>query len=669
MGEAGQRIIDFDGTFFRGAKSDMDPGQLPLGYVWSALNMINLGGVLSCRPGNRCLVTLPDGNLQGAALFKPQEGLEQIVIAIDGVLYVATWPFLQFVQIQNVLLSPTAKQVFWSLTTQSAERIDNSLTSAIRVIIPKSVLIVQDGGLSAPAWYDGHQSGQIRGDPFETPSGGPMEWVGDRLWVASGNQVQASDIGNPFSFREQIYLGGASAFFFASEVTAMVKTPSIEAPQLLVFTESDGSILEANIRDRSQWPSTQNFQREVIQVGCTSNRSAFAHYGQVCWFSPDGVAIWDPATAGKLTSRLPVRDNEMMLSKTQLSDDTSLVAGASFGQFLLMSVPAEDVYNKHTWVLNHASLETLSDDSGPSWCGHWTGTRPVEWVYGEIADKNRIFHVSVDADGKNRLWESFTPDRLDNGCPITWAFQPRAHFGQTCPVPGKLPAQRCRFQWVDVGLAGVAEDLDIGVFYAGAFRGAFRQIMSKKISVEKGNLNFRILIDINSQLFGYKPQSRVIRSEDANQQDDNGSLSSCGAERPDVENIDESFELLVVGQGPATVRFLRTFALTVPEDKSGDGQACQDEASLSAVRFDGASVQGPSEEALDIALSQAPTQDFHSVVTETVIVGDFSAVGVGVAESIISQRAADRVALVIATKMAENELISVLPKTISLGLE
>jgi hypothetical protein len=57
------------------------------------------------------------------------------------------------------------------------------------------------------------------------------------------------------------------------------------------------------------------------------------------------------------------------------------------------------------------------------------------------------------------------------------------------------------------------------------------------------------------------------------------------------------------------------------------------------------------------------------VVTETVIVGDFSAVGVGVAESIISQRAADRVALVIATKMAENELISVLPKTISLGLE
>lgn len=669
MGEAGQRLIDFDGTFFRGAKSDVDPGQLPVGYVWSALNMVNLGGVQSCRPGHHCLITLPDGNLQGATLFKPQEGLEQIVVAISGVLYVATWPFLEFRMIPNVLLSPDAKQVFWALTTQSAERIDNSLTSAIKVIIPKSVLFAQDGGRSAPAWYDGTNSGQLRGDPFETPSGGPMEWVGDRLWIASGNQVQASDIGNPFSFREQIYLGGASAFFFASEVTAMVKTPSIEAPQLLVFTESDGSILQANIRDRSQWPSTQLFQEEIIQVGCTSNRSAFTHYGQVCWFSPDGVMIWDPSTAGKLTSRLPIRDNEMMVSKTQLSDDTTLVAGASFGQFLLMSVPAEDIYNKHTWVLNHASLETLSDDSGPSWCGHWTGTRPVEWVYGEIADKSRIYHVSVDTDGKNRLWESFTPDRLDNGCPITWALRTRAHFGQTCPVPGKLPGQRCRFQWVDIALAGIAEDLDIGVFYAGAFRGAFRQVMAKKVQVEKGNINFRVLIDMDSELFGYKPQSRVLRSEDANQQSTEDSVSACGVERPDVDNIDESFEFLIVGQGPATVRFVKAYALTVPEDKSGDATACQDETGVNAVRFDGAATHGESDIEVDAALSEVPTQDFHSVVTETVVVGDFSAVGVGVAESIISQRAADRVALVIATKMAENELISALPKTISLGLE
>jgi hypothetical protein len=189
------------------------------------------------------------------------------------------------------------------------------------------------------------------------------------------------------------------------------------------------------------------------------------------------------------------------------------------------------------------------------------------------------------------------------------------------------------------------------------------------VSVEKGNLNYQILLDMNSQIFGYKPQSRVLRSEDANQQDENGSLSSCGAERNDVENIDDSIEFLVVGQGPATVRYVKSYALTVPEDKSGDSRACQDEENLSAVRFDGAAVQGSSDIQLDLALSQLPTQDFHSVVTDTVIVGDFSAVGVGVAESIISQRAADRVAKIIATKMAENELIMVLPKTISLGLE
>lgn len=669
MGEAGQRIFDYDGTFFQGVKSDCDPGQLPLGYAWSALNIINLGGVQSTRPGQRCIVTFPDGNLQGGAVYRPQEGLEQMMVVVDGVVYVATFPFVQWVMLPNIQLAPNAKQVYWALTTQSAKRLDESLTSAISVIIPKNVMFIQDGGLSAPAWYDGSGSGQIRGNPLDTPSGGPMEWVGDRLWVAVGNQVFASDISNPFSFREQIYLGGASAFFFASEVTAMNKTPSIEAPQLLVFTESDTSILQANIRSRDQWPTTQNFQEEILQVGCLSNRSVVSHYGSMCWWSSTGVVIYDLATAGKLTSRLPIRDNEMMISKTQLSDDTTLVSAGAFGQFLLMSVPAEDIYNKHTWVLNHASLETLSDSSGPSWCGQWTGTRPVEWIYGEIADQERIYHVSVDTDGKNRLWECFTPDRSDNGCPITWAFTTRAYFGQTCPVPSKLPGQICRLQWCDIGLAGIAEDLDIGVFYAGGARGAFTPILNKKISVAKGSLSFDQTLDMTSIVFGLKPQSRVLRTQDANQQSPDSSLASCGVERTELANVDESFQLLIVGQGAATVRFVRAFALTVPERKSGDGLACTDEETINAVRFDGASATGTDEAAVLAELAQMPTQDFLSSQTVVLEQNGYSAVGAGAAESIISQKAADRVASVIATRQAENELIAVLPDTFSIGLE
>src|SRR5579862_37611 len=216
--------IDYDATFFRGAKSDVDPSSLPSGYYWTGLNLLNLGGVLSTRPGYRCVNKLADGNLQGATLFRPILGLEQLVVAVDGLLYVSPYPFETFKQIPNITLSPNAKQIFWAQTLQAAVRTDPGLNSAIKIIPPRAVLFALDGGNSAPAWYDGSNSGQVSGNNLDTPAGGPMAWVGDRLWIARDNQVFASDISNPFSFRERVYLGGNESFFFTSEVTALVTT-------------------------------------------------------------------------------------------------------------------------------------------------------------------------------------------------------------------------------------------------------------------------------------------------------------------------------------------------------------------------------------------------------------------------------------------------------------
>jgi hypothetical protein len=210
-----ERIDDFDSTWFRGVKSDSDPGQIPLGYAWNAVNMVNTGGLLGCRPGYRCSVQLPPGNLQGCRIFRPRLGIEQLVIVIDGIVYVADYPFTNFRRLENLLFSPTAKQIFWANTEQSASRLtDNDVNSAIEIVPVRNVLIMQDGGATAPAFYDGSQSGHIRDNLYETPAGSMMAWVGDRLWVANGSFVYASDIANPFSFREQIYLGGVSAFVF-----------------------------------------------------------------------------------------------------------------------------------------------------------------------------------------------------------------------------------------------------------------------------------------------------------------------------------------------------------------------------------------------------------------------------------------------------------------------
>lgn len=663
------RLIDIDGTFFRGVKSDLSPTQVPLGYAWNAVNMLNIGGSFSCRPGHRCIVSFPAGNLQGAALFRPNLGLEQMLCCISGAVYVATYPFTSWSLIPNILMSPSAKQVYWTQAVQSARRITTDQNSAIEVIAPRQVLFIQDGGSTAAAWWDGSNSGHIRDNAFETPTGSIMAWVGDRLWVASGHNVYASDIANPFSFREQIYLGGVAAFNFTRDVTAMVPTSSmVDFAQLLVFTDSEASIIKANIRERASWLVTDEMQVEVFKIGCSSQRSVVSHHARISWFSQQGFAFLDAAVASQIQSRIPTRDNEMKVSKAQLSEDLSLVASGAFGQFIVTSVPAEDRYNRHTWVLNDASLETLADNSGPSWAGYWLGTRPVEWVYGNIAGAERIYHVSVDEDGDNRLWESFTPDRMDNGCPITWALETRGYFGQTSQTNGKLPGADCKMGFADVTLVGAEEDIDVGVFYAGGLRGAYKQILDKKISVQRGNISFDREITASSQLFAFKPQTRVTRTQDASQQSTEEDSGTCPAESVKLEHIDESFQLLVVGHGPVAISNIRVFGFTQNEDLSGDSKACEDEIGFNAVKFDGAGAHSDDDAAATAAqLSGHQLQRFTSAKTEIITVGAFTAVGAGFAESIVSQRAADRVAQRIAVRKAEAELMRVLPPTISTG--
>lgn len=664
---AARHTIDYDGTFFRGAKSDSDPGQLPIGYFFNGINLINIGGILSCRPGYRCIIRFPEGKLQGAALFRPKVGLEQLVVAIAGVIYVADYPFTNFRFLPNVQMSPHAKQMFWALTTQSAQRLSPDLGSAIETLPPRNVLFIQDGGLTAPAWYDGSQSGHVRDNLFETPAGSSMVWTGDRLWVAQNDKVFASDVANPFSFREQVYLGGQTAFYFDSDVTAMTTTPSTDLPQLLVFTESRCSVLQANIRERASWPVTDDFQKEIFKIGATSQRSIVSHFGSLTWYSPSGLARLDAAIASKISARLPLRDNEMMTSKTLLGPDLSLVAGAAFGQYLLMSVPAADQYNKHTWALNDCSLETLSDDSGPSWMGYWLGTRPVEWVYGVIAGEERIYHVSADEDGQNRLWEAFLPERLDNGCPITWAVETRGYFGQTSQVSKTKPGAKFRKCYSDVALTGVEETLDLAVFYAGGIRGAYKQLLSKRISVERGSLKYNQTITATTSLFGFKAQSREERTEDANQQSIDVETGSCPPESPSTEGIDESFQLLIVGHGPATIRWVRAFAFEEDEQTSGDPDACIDESPYNAVRFDGAGVRAENVPAILSGFAGMPIRRFIANQTATVTQDGVSAIGAGTGESIVSQAAATRVAERTAIRQAERELQQVLPPTLSLG--
>lgn len=659
-------LIDGDFHFELGMKSDSDPGTLSPGYYHSSINMLNVGGLLSCRPGYKCVSALPKGKLQGAAIFRPALGLEQILIVIDGVVYVATYPFTDFRFLPNVLFSPVAKQIYFQQATQSARRISADLGSSIELIPPREVIFLQDGGATAPAWYDGSQSGHDRDLPFGIPAGGPMAWSGDRLFVAVGRNVFASDIANPFSFREQIYLGGVQGFRFNGDVTAMIESSSPQFPQLFVFTDIDMSILQSNIRNRDLWPATDNFQMVMLQVGAVGQRSVISNFGRIYWMSNAGFTWFDSATAANWTSRAPVRDNEMHISKVELFEDLSLCAGAAFGNYVLMSVPEHDLFNHATWVLNNAARETINDHDGPSWASVWLGTRPVEWVFGQIGGAERIYHVSADSDCENRLWEAFRPERLDNGTPIMWAVEPRAYFGAS--FQGKTPGRNSRLRWADIALLCIEEDLELGVFYAGGLRGAYKHILAKLISVSSGSVCTDCAPICNDTVMcGWKGQVRIERTEDVAQMSLDNETGTCAIESEKNEDIDDEFQLLIVGHGPATIRWIKAYSLLEQEDPNGEPRACEDEKPFQAIRFDGAGAENTNCEVMQAELAAKFISWYGSTKTVSLTANGITAVGTGIAESIISQAAADRIAERIALKSADKQIECLAPPILSIG--
>jgi hypothetical protein len=206
--------------------------------------------------------------------------------------------------------------------------------------------------------------------------------------------------------------------------------------------------------------------------------------------------------------------------------------------------------------------------------------------------------------------------------------------------------------------------LDIGAFYAGGLRGVYKNIMAKQISVEKGIFMPESEITMSSQIFEFKPQSRIERTEEGSKTDPN---ESCAVESEHNEDVDESFQILVVGHGPAAVRWVRTYSQFEQVPVDGTNKACNNETGINAVRFDGVGVHTKDHLESVVELSAKSTRVFTANKTVSLTDSGFTAVGVGYGESVVSQDAADRVAERVAQKRAELELAAFTPKTLSLG--
>lgn len=544
----------------QGMDSAADPAFLDDATYRAAMNVVNRGGVLKTRPGYNCVFELPEGKLQGYTLFRPTGGAWHHVVAVSGRVYASPFPFTSYYQLPGIQFFEGSDLVVFEKAIKTVQRNADGTLSAID---PVNVLLMQDRRTPCAVW-DGATSRHLVPANGETPLGKWMKWSGDRLWVSRDNQLFASDIADPLSFTETSYLAEGGSFSLPDDITGMAEITSTEVPQLVVFTANTTTIIQSNIRDRSKWKTTDLFQRVLLpDVGCASGLGIASQYGMLWWMTMTGVTSLDAAVASKISSKLLNRDVEMAVSKGNLSPNIENVAAAAFENYLLFSVPSGDLKNRHTWVMDQAPSDKLNSKSASAWNSFWTGTRPVQWATASINGVQRIFHVSVDYDGKNRLWEAFSPTRQDNGQPITCFVETKSHANFHEEAQG---LDMKTFRFAELEFADIQGTLDVKVYWAG-LRGNYKQLSVFRFEAPNDSVTATKTFSLDTLMFSYRPQSRVVRTIEV--ADDNLAEGVCGIEAPWADRHDRAFSLLIVWSGRAALRSYRVFARVFYESGTG----------------------------------------------------------------------------------------------------
>jgi hypothetical protein len=365
-------------------------------------------------------------------------------------------------------------------------------------------------------------------------------------------------------------------------------------------------------------------------IGCLSHRSVAEVNGVLWWWSAYGLINLDAALAANQTSEIEYQDLEMARSKGWLGETLHSVAVSGYENYLLASVPYADLYNTHTWVLDTAPAKFRGSQSPDAWNSFWTGTRPIQWLHGHLQGRERSYHFSRDYDGKNRLWEAFSDSRTDNGCPIIWTLETRAYNG------GSL--NKKQFRWARVFLSELEGAVDLAVFWAGAYRGAFKRILTKRIVSSVGPFAPGVTFSAGENIPNLKKQTRIVETSDAKVKPLDA--TSCDIESALRETVDVGFQLFIVASGPGAVRAVQLVMDEYTEDSNPDCEGDEDEET-NLVRSDGVGRESDAE----LSEAEPRPEIFTSAQSVTVEYNGevFQAQGFG--ESRVSQKDADKIAL------------------------
>lgn len=569
-----------------GANSALFPTDLPDTQFHWGENLVNRAGIVQTRPGRELLFRLPGKRAQGFCIYRPYRQKEQLVWAIDGLIYSSIYPFTTYFQVPNIQFYPDSPKIYMCQARQAAQRnLDGSLTM---LATPVDMLLLQDG-YTASAFYiatsstKAQQAGHNKGGPplYQLPVGTIMAFAGSRLWVANQETIYASDLLNPNSFTESTYLAEADGFKLPEPCTGLLETAHQDS--LLCFSPFTTSALQSGIIDRTQWQQTPNFQSIIVRdYGSVSPWGVLNQFGLPWAYSEIGLGRWDEAFDTYRSSKLVSRDLEMLRSKDNISPDRSGICGVAFENWLLMAVPSGSRYNRHTWVMDGApqSLIGGATDIPPCWSGIWTGTYPVQFATGEVQDVPRCFELSynclhVPSDPHICIWEDFIGRRTDKIAPATET--PIAVSWETKIFEISQVGELIRFKFAEIDCVEIVGNVSIQIYYA-PIRAHYRLLYELLISAEEGlpgSDEFPLWtyqnIVTDTTFESFRPQTRTIRTEEitGTASEEDGCSDTCGVESNYQHSVDKGFQLLINWQGRMGIRELRLFVENYPQPGTG----------------------------------------------------------------------------------------------------
>lgn len=569
----------------------------PTQFRW-LINASTSGGIAQTRPGysQRLEFDMTEGTQfydwwidagqplihpQMCVYFRPSLSAPQLVFAVSGSIWFCTFNpdgTLQTPQIVTTLqFSPASDQLTHATCVQTATIVSGLYANNQ---VPRNLLIIQDGVNRAGIW-DGltgiaaNPQKKISVDPDgntlydagwnETRIGMWMAWSGNRLWVSNGQNVFASDLGDPTHFTEELTLNSAQLFTFPGVVTGMVDrgTSGTTRSQVVVFTRTTTWTLWSGIQARLPsatapgWAGTNDFQAKIFSaVGCTAGKSVIVHRGLLYWQSEGGIVLFDGTSTVNSTQNLPPIDNEMMYSKRRVVPSASITCAGIRESYVFWSVPTGPLtygrnYNYQTQVLDRQTTVVRSVGSdGPfsygttGWQGVWTGIRPVEWTNGDIFGQTRTYALSMDLDGVVRIWEAFQGSRADNGNPIPWQIETRSH-----PVGNSL-FDRNNFLYFRLYLDQITGNLDIAGAWRG-LKGLYHDLLDTRVTATPGSLFTPVPgftgYSNNAIFQSYTSQSRDVISPNVRGPDTE--CQAAGVESPEYDVNDRAFSLWLKFEG------------------------------------------------------------------------------------------------------------------------